>query len=83
MLLYVASYGFARTQKILIHRVCYETSTDGSKRFFHSVNIGDFGVPMLSGAGLGQIGMASKAIHSPLRMAETLFWRMYPREYTF
>ncbi len=81
--LYVTTYIGARMQNILIHRVCYQTINNSEKELTHSVIKGDFGVPMLTGAEIWRLAAVLDIIHLPLRVVESLFWNIYPREYKF
>jgi len=83
VVLYIGSYAGARTQKLLVHKVSYASSGEVSRRYFHSITTGDFGIPILTGPGIWRLAGVANIIHSPLRIAETLFWKVYPREYDF
>lgn len=81
--LYVATCAGSRTQKLLIHRVAYASTGDTGRRHYHSVTTGDFGIPMLTGPGIWRVAGAASIIYAPLRVAEALFWQVYPSEYDF
>jgi hypothetical protein len=81
--LYIASYGYARSAKFLVHRVSYATIEHEKKQYFHKVVGGDFGVPMLTGATVWRIAGILYILHSPLRFAEVCLWQVYPRKYEF
>jgi len=83
LIAYTASYFTVRMEKLLIHRVSFITGQDGNKSYYHCVTGGDFGNPMLTGIAIWRLADIAYYVYSPIRFAETLFWKVCPREYKF
>lgn len=81
--LYTVTYIGSRVQGILVHKVRYQTVSKTEKKLFHTVTTGDFGVPMLTGVDVWHLAGVLNIILAPLRVAESLFWHVYPRKYDF
>jgi hypothetical protein len=83
IILYFVSYLIIRSGHILVHRVSYSTNSDAGKTYYHSVTVGDFGTPMITGNSIWMAGNTCYFIYFPRRLAEGLFWKYYPKNYIF
>ncbi len=83
LIAYAASYCALRIEKLLIHRVTFITDRSGEKSYYHYVARGDFGNPMLTGTAIWRLADIAYYVYFPIRFAEKLFWKIYPREYNF
>ena len=81
ILLYISGYFVIRTEKLLIHRVSFRTKSNSEKVYHHRIIGGDFGVPMLRGSAPWIITDVAYYLYWPLRLAEVVLWKVYPRDY--
>jgi hypothetical protein len=77
---YLASYGWARSNRILVHYRSYATE-GGGKRYFHRIETGDFGGPgaLLQSPAAPVINGCS-LIFTPLRWFESAVWSFIPTQ---
>jgi hypothetical protein len=83
---YSTGYFGARQACLLVHRACSETRTDGTKRYDHSVDTGDFspGEPYFTRWEIAVSYREQRLIYwffTPLRWVETIVWYIIPRDY--
>ena len=83
LFVYIVSYSVVRVEKLLVHRVAFITDQAGKKSYLHNISQGDFGIPLLTGNTIWRLSKISYYLYSPLRYVEKLFWKIYPRDYTF
>jgi hypothetical protein len=83
LIAYAFSYFMVRLEKLLIHRVSYVTEPDQSKRYFHKISQGDFGVPTLTGRSIWIVADICNWVYFPLRIGESILWYSVPRKYEF
>lgn len=80
--IYATAFLVLRLTHVLVHRVSYATEPSG-RVYFHQVTGGDFGPGLLVGDAV-RIGVpVAHWVFTPLRWAESLAWRVIPREYGF
>lgn len=82
VLVYLAGFLAARVSHALVHRVSFATESQG-RVYFHRVAAGDCGPGMLQSGVTQFVVSASHVVFTPLRWAESLVWRIIPREYVF
>lgn len=81
LLIYLASYFFIRNEKILIHRVTFSATENNSITYYHSVSVGDFGIPLLQGNSSNVIANISYYFYAPLRITESVYWSLFPSKF--
>jgi hypothetical protein len=74
---YLASYGWARSNRILVHYRSYATE-GGGKRYFHRIGSGDFGPGILLKPQAPFIIEGCNLLFTPLRWVESAGWRFIP-----
>ena len=82
VIVYVVGFLAARVSHVLVHRVSFATESQG-RVYFHRVVAGDFGPGLLQSGITRFVVSASHVVFTPLRWAESLGWRIIPREYVF
>ena len=82
VVVYVMAFFASRFTHALVHRVSFATEPQG-RVYFHSVGAGDFGPGLLQSSSTQFVVSASHLLFTPLRWAESLVWRIIPREYAF
>ena len=85
LICYFSGYAAVRSEKLLIHRVTYRTLSRerATKKYSHSIDVGDFGIPLLTGLRIWKMAGICWYIYAPLREGERLFWYCIPRTYAF
>jgi hypothetical protein len=86
--IYTFGYFATRHSALLVHRVGFETRTNGTKIYHHSIETGDFspGKPYFTryefSVTFRQQNVAYR-FFTPLRWSEIVFWHFIPRTYEF
>ena len=77
IVLYCVGYGWARSERILIHRSSFATE-GGSRHYFHRVEAGDFGPGLLQRPETPFIISGCYLVFTPLRWLESVVWSPIP-----
>jgi hypothetical protein len=84
LILYICGYVVVRVNKLLIHRATYRTTLEKSRiTYYHSVSTADFGIPIFPSYGIWNVAGFCFYLYTPLRIGESIFWYLYPKEYEF
>ena len=86
LLVYCVGYGCVRHTQLLVHRVGFETGSDGSVGYVHHLDKGEVGngTAFLKCGNLESWGRVQDAAYwtfTPLRWAEIAVWHIVTRKY--